>query len=351
MSAQVGVLTAVAAPLYPSMDFYPSSPIHNFPPPVPMRTTTSLRARCGVTMWIQLPALGMPSTHDAWSPKGHVQPQRNALPRRRKVKRFTIIESDNDDVEKKAAAKASSPKLEVKVDPFVASNNKSNDADVATSKPKSEQGILVNQARVTISYPPIESPYIPSINTDDSHLQLLAPNVFMAFSHPSTLLADLPGYSSTEPYTHVVHVDIGEETEPSIKQVSQGSTQHLHLILPASSSASGTSRAGLDLTDAHLRAARDFMAEAQPLVDNNTDVRILVTAPHGRQTDVVSIAACYHAFVTGKSMDDVLRFIDSEEDFSSTWKGEVTENEAERVEKIARSWSWLSNIIRPEVRN
>ena len=68
-----------------------------------------------------------------------------------------------------------------------------------------------------------------------------------------------------------------------------------------------------------------------------------------RMTNIVCVAACYYSFVSGKSMEDVLRIIDDKEDFSSTWKGEVTEDESDKVEQIARAWSWLSSIIRPEI--
>ena len=343
MAARVGILSAVAAPLYAPVDLYPTSPIQTFPPPLPTSPST-LRARCGVTMRVQLPTQ---SPQSAWSPKGHVQPHRHNLPRRRNPKRFVIIDHDHDDVAKSAAPKSPSPILrETRL--VVVNKDNSNNAEKATSKPKSEQGIAVGKARVASSHPPIESPYIPSINADDPHLQSLIPDVFMAYSRPNTRLEDLPGYSAAEPYTHVVHIDTNDE-EAATKRVSEGRTQHLHLNVPSSSQASGSSRAGLELTDAQLRAARDFMAEAKPLLVHNSGVRILVTGPYGRPTNIVCVAACYYSFVSGKSMEDVLRIIDDKEDFSSTWKGEVTEDESDKVEQIARAWSWLSSIIRPEI--
>ncbi|KAI0090793.1 hypothetical protein BDY19DRAFT_992204 [Irpex rosettiformis] len=332
MAARIGILSAVAAPLYPSMEFYPTSPIQTFPPPIQMKPTP-LRVRCGITMRLQLPNQ---SPQNAWSAKGHLQPHRHNLPRRRNPKRFTIVDRDNDDAEKGAVTKTSSPILRQVIPAVV--NTDSSKADVATSKPMSEQGIAVVKAQVAASHPPIESPYIPSINADDHHLQSIIPDVFMAYSNLNTSLEELPGYSTAEPYTHVVHIDIADEGN-AIKQVSEGCIHHLHLTLPSSSCATHSSRAGLKLTDGQLRTARDFMAEARPLLENNAGVRILVTGPYGRPTDIVSVVACYYSFVSGKSMENVLRFIDAKEDFSSTWKGEVTEDEADKVEEVARGWS------------
>ncbi|KAI0683991.1 hypothetical protein BC835DRAFT_674509 [Cytidiella melzeri] len=358
MAAQVVVLSTVTAPLYSSMDFYPTSPIQTFPPPLPARQT--LRVRCGITMRLHLSTHGLTSPMTGWSPKGHVQPHRHNLPRRRNPKRVAVLDREHDEDDARALAKKIVSEdvnpLELKqfspthVQPtrnslprrrkahrIVVHDIDGDEEEVVTSKPMSEQGIIPTRAHITPSYPPIEAPYIPSTNTVDSQLQSLLPNVFMAFSDSTTSLDDLPGLSSAEPYTHVVHVGYSDEEAHSCERTTEGETQYLHLDLPSSARTTGASRLSLELTDAQLHAAREFMAEALPHLDISTGARMLVTGPHGRPTDVVSIAACYFAFVSGKSIEDILLFIDAEEDFLSTWKGEVTEDEADKLQRIAQA--------------
>ena len=46
-------------------------------------------------------------------------------------------------------------------------------------------------------------------------------------------------------------------------------------------------------------------------------------------------------FAAGRGVEEVLGCVDEEEAVLSVWKGEVSGEEVERVEEIARSWSWL----------
>ena len=62
----------------------------------------------------------------------------------------------------------------------------------------------------------------------------------------------------------------------------------------------------------------------------------MIATPFGRPTDAMCVAGCYLAFISKKTVEDVLRYIDEEEDFLSVWKGEVSENEVERTEQVAR---------------
>jgi hypothetical protein len=367
MTAKAGVMSVVTAPLYPSKDMYPVSPIQVFPPPMPARQ--SLRSRCGVTMQLHLSTLGLTPPSNAWASKGHTQPHRHNLPRRRNPKRITVVDHDEPtpkvevvaNVEKPVAhltqAKASSPAhvhpnrhnlpRHRKVHRMVVHDTDDDKAKLVMSKPKSVQGVLVTKAQVTASYPAIESPYIPTINPTDDHLINLIPNVFMAYGDADTSLENLPGYHPAEPYTHVVRINYSDAESAPITRSTEGKSQHLHLNVTSSTSTGGNSRAGLELTDAQLRTARDFMAEVLPRLDSPNGVKLIVVGPHGHPANVVAVAACYFAFVSGKSIEEVLLFIDAEEDFSSAWKGEVTDDEAERVQKIAKAWSWLSSIVHP----
>ncbi|KAI0343589.1 hypothetical protein BDW22DRAFT_1186151 [Trametopsis cervina] len=368
MTIKVSVVTALpaSAPLYPSMEFYPTSPLQIFPPPMPSRQ--SLRSRCGVTMRLQLTTNVMGA--GGWSTKGHVQPHRHNLPRRRNPKRVVLHEDVIVEVpEKKVAPAVEKPKVEseAKVAPLQHSQPQRNNlprrrrvnrmvvhdteddvAQVATIKPVSERVATHKKTQAVTSYPPIEVPYVPTIPTNDAHLQILIPGVAVTFGD-NIRPEQLPGDSSEEPYTHVVHIHQNHTDEPASRRETQGKTQIMHLHVSSSANA-GTTRAGLALTDAQLRAARDFMAEALPHPETPKGVSILVLGPHGRPTDIMCVAACYLAFVSGKSTEEVLLFIDAEEEYLSAWKGEVTEDESEKVEQIARAWSWLSNIVTPPAR-
>jgi len=378
MAAQLTLLSPVAAPLYPSMDFYPTSPIQIFPPPLPTRPC--LRSRCGVTMRLQLSTLGLTAPATGWSPKGHVQPHRNNLPRRRNIKRVVLHDNEQDEVDAKAietkstaeveypkaqaqVAKAASPvhvqphrtnlPRRRKVRHFVVHDTDDDVVEATEAKPALTLNVERVKAPVAASHPPIQSPFVPSIPINESNLQILVPGISMTFADITTTLEQLPGHSSAEPYTHIVSIGYKDGDGPAIKRAYEGRAQRLHLYLSSSADTTRATRAGLGLTDAQLRTARDFMAEALPhlsMKDSQSRVRLLITGPNGRPTDIVCVAACYFAFVTGKTMEDVLHFIDAEDEILSVWKGEVSEDEAEKVEKIARAWSWLSNIIGSGIR-
>lgn len=367
MAVSVGnTMSPTTAPLYPSMDFYPTSAIQTFPPPLPANRQ-SLRSRCGVTMRLQLTTNGLTSPVCGRSPKVHVQPHRNNLPRRRNIKRI-VIRDPEDDVEATVESKVNEVEPKAQEVPIKIASpvhvqpcrdnlprrrkvnrivvHDTDDDFVNTTK------TLEPAARVqSVSHPAIEGPFVPIIPANDAQLQTIVPRVSMAFADITSDLESLPGYSSAEPYTHIVRIGYGDNSEGAVKRENEGRTQYCDLYLPESARANGPGRAGLALTDAQLRTARDFMAEALPqLVQGSASgIRLLVAGPHGRPTDVVSVTACYFAFVSGKSMEDVLLFIDAEDEFLSVWKGEVSEEEAEKVGKIAQAWSWLSAIVRPQV--
>ncbi|GJE98204.1 hypothetical protein PsYK624_144270 [Phanerochaete sordida] len=347
-----------------------------FPPPVP-NARVPLRVRCGVTMRLHLSTHGQVPA--AWpSPKGHVQPHRNHLPRRRNPRRVVLHEHD----EVKVAEIALEPKAPSPV-PIVEEEMKATEStegtlaeaakpvsnghsephrsnlprrrivkriifhDTDEDEPTAESSSLRSVAAAEVPLPESPSPadaYAPPPLADQSQLQLVLPSMSMAYVDDDAL-TQLPGHTADEPYTHVVSVRRGESA--GISRSFENRCTYLRLTLAPRDSS--IRRAGLGLSDAQLRAARDFLAELCPDPAASSGVRILIATPPEHPTDAMSLLACYTAFVTSKEVDAVLRAIDTEEGFMSTWKGEVSEDEVERVEKIARAWSYMSQIVKPSV--
>jgi len=289
----------------PSIGIYPTSPLAKFPPPAPT-LRRPLRERCGFIAELSLTittSFGQPQAcAGPWSPKGHIQPHRSHLPRRRKaqVKR---IELYDDDDEPEQAQSAPTP------------------------------GAFVPPPRPA----------------DEPCLQEVVPGLFAAFKTET----------AHEGYTHVIDVchPLPGYDAGATEQAYEGRVHRLRLVLPEASTEE-SARAGLGLTEAQLRAARDFLAETLPYgtasqssaaarpTGNKQGVRVLISTPPRRPTDAMSIVGCYLAFASGKSVDAALRCIDDEPEFLSVWKGEVSEDEVVRVERVARMWSWLSRIRR-----
>jgi len=174
--------TTLAAPLYPTLDIYPSMPITTFPPAMPAAKRT-LRERCGIDLSIST-AFMTTSTNPMWSPKLHTQPHRTNLPRRRKPqKRFAhVVKVEETPVEEKpmeAMEMIKSESVDSNLD-FVESTWTSSTAqiDINSSPPNPEH---------------------------HHHLEEIIPSLHVAFSDglPSS---QLPGYSIEKPYTHVVNI-------------------------------------------------------------------------------------------------------------------------------------------------
>lgn len=288
----------------PTLACYPTSPIAHFPPPVQAAVRRPLRERCGFNLSLKIHTTCAQQGRAApWSPKGHVQPHRNNLPRRRKgqIKRIVVVDDDSPST--------------------------------TEPKPDSEQ-------------PP----------KGERHLQEVVPGLFLAFK-----LADAAADAAKrqeERYTHVIDICYPPPGYDSgaIEQAYEGRVHRLRLVLPAAHPADAE-RAGLGLTDAQLRAARDFLAQALPYVSATAppplmssapcaNVRILVSTPPRRPTDAMSIVGCYLSFVSNKGADATLRFIDDQADILSIWKWEVSEDEVGKIERVARMWSWLSKVRR-----
>ncbi|KAI0819206.1 hypothetical protein BC628DRAFT_1404083 [Trametes gibbosa] len=286
---------------------YPSSPLTVFPPPAPT-VRRPLRERCGMnlTLHIDNPALAFKSSKvpGPWSPKGHLQPHRNNLPRRRNPKPSFVTYHDKQ----LAAAGHTPPKpLSIPTPPCTTIPAPAYDFDPPTSS--------------------------------EPHLQAIIPALWVAFAQEDR--------SYEAGFSHVVEITYGPT--PDAERTWDGRTQRLRLTLPESVRRPA-GRAALALNDAQLRGARDFLAECLPQsVASHPElgaVRALVVTPHARPTDAMALVGCYLSFVADQSVEAILRCIDEEESLLSVWKGEVSGDETERVEKIARSWSWLSAVAR-----
>ena len=293
-----------APPLYTPPGKYPTSPIITSPltSPILGAAPRKLRERCGVSM-----SLGFNSAY-----MNHTQPHRTNLPRRRNgAKRLFALEKHEEQ-----------PVVE---------------------KKREEVELVIDLNEKSTPVLPI-APKEP-----ESHIQELIPGLSVAFSD-GHLSAPQPGDSAEKPYTHVVNITYPlspREHKGGCSKSLVGRTQRLHITLPSTTRVQG--RPGLGLTDGNLRAIRDFVGEAFPhsmasSANDDSPIRVLITTPHGRPTDAMCAVGCYLAFVSGQSVESVLSYIDEAEDFLSIWKAEVSGDEMERAEKIARAWSWLSTI-------
>ncbi|KAI1790317.1 hypothetical protein LXA43DRAFT_1095466 [Ganoderma leucocontextum] len=297
---------------------YPTTPLSVFPPPAPsvLRSMRDHR-RVSLTLQIDTPFKASPGP---WSPKGHIQPYRSHLPRRRNPK--PCFQNFH------AIAEPGAPKPKPKPAP--------------TPTPTPKTGLVPTWATST-PIPAIPTPRPPK--ADEPHLQAIIPAVWVAFS--DTAAASRRAHE--EGFTHVVEI-AHSGGEPyaagSIERRWDAArqAQRLRLILPEQAGRGG--RAALSLTDGQLRAARDFVGECLPrelaAMPEQDAVRVLVTAPPGRPTDAMCLVGCYLGFVAGRGVEEVLRCIDEEESILSVWKGEVSGEEVERADEIAKGWSWLT---------
>ncbi|KAI0701007.1 hypothetical protein C8T65DRAFT_279215 [Cerioporus squamosus] len=292
-----------------AITMYPTSPLGVFPPPAPV-IRRSLRDRCGVSLTLEIEApFKSLRVQGPWSPKNNTQPHRTNLPRRRNPK------------------------------PCFANFK---DVSVEFPKPRTPKAAPA-PAPVTIPVPApadIPTPLQPP-KAHETHMQPVIPALWVAFGQPHDR-------SYEAGFTHIVDICYSDAaTGGSSEQLWEGRVQRLKLVLPEAAR-KWEGRAALALTDAQLRTARDFMAQGLPQavasLPDQTDVRVLVTTPPGRPTDAMCVLGCYLAFVAGRDVDTVLRCIDEEECILSAWKGEVSGEETERIEKIARAWSWLSTV-------
>lgn len=312
MAAVTSKSTPPTVPLY-STESYPSEPIAIFPPPLPLSRRT-LRSRRGVDMSVQIPPFPMQThtTPSPWSAKGPVQPHRNHLPRRRNPKRMVIINHGTPDGD------------------FVP-------APLPLDTPYGDQRTQVDQL--------VEDHYKPDPPVNVPALQKMREGLYVAFGEGSECVKDLPEHQNT-PFTHVITILQGEDDNGPHVQSYENRVQNLRLVLAGEARAQ-RERKSLALSDAHLRAARDFIAEALPggsAPNCDTGTRVLVTTPFGRPTDAMSIIAFYLASSSKGGVTAILKVIDDDENVLSAWKGEISQNEEEQIEKMAKAWSWVTLV-------
>ncbi|KAH9889281.1 hypothetical protein C8Q73DRAFT_747805 [Cubamyces lactineus] len=290
------------------MTLYPSSPLKVFPPPAPV-IRRPLRERCGVSLTLHIDAPFKPSkVPGPWSPKGHLQPHRNHLPRRRNPKPCNFHDKPTP-----ARSPAAAP----------------------------EQPKVVPAKEEYAFHPP---------KAEEPRLQAIIPALWVAFSGDNDR-AHEAGFSHVVEICYASDATAYDAGSSDRHWDAQAKAQRLRLALPDATRNNTNGRAALALSDAQLRAARDFITECLPkdvaALPEQSAVRVLVTAPQGRPTDAMCLVGCYLAFVAEQSAEDILRCIDEEESVESVWKGEVSGDETERIEKVARSWSWLSSVPAP----
>ncbi|KAI0653332.1 hypothetical protein C8Q70DRAFT_927955 [Cubamyces menziesii] len=289
---------------------YPSSPLKVFPPPAPV-IRRPLRERCGVslTLHIDAPFFNPSKVPGPWSPKGHLQPHRNHLPRRRNPKPCFANFHDKSAPTPAARSPAAATPEQPKAVPA---------EEYAFNPPKAEE----------------------------PRLQAIIPALWVAFGTDDNR-AHEAGFSHVVEICYASDATAYDAGSSDRHWDAQAKAQRLRLALPEAAR-NHNGRASLALSDAQLRAARDFIAECLPkdvaAHPEQNAVRVLVTTPQGRPTDAMCLIGCYLAFVAEQSAEDILRCIDEEESVESVWKGEVSGDETERIEKVARSWSWLSSI-------
>lgn len=305
---------------------YPTGPILQFPP-LPPSTGGSLRRRCpnDVPLSIVTSFSRNPRNSTKWPQKGHVQPQRDHLPRRRTGQELNSYYNE---------------------EPGLGMQEKR--VDETTIRKPDIPAVVELTPTVEAKQ---DNQFLPPIPSKDHAVEELFPSLFVGFSSPTT---SLPLDDGT--YTHVVQivchsatVDQSQSSKNAIKQSYNGRVQRLCLTLPYIVQ-SQAQRAGLALSDAQLRASRDFISEAllysHVLWGRPTDVRVMIASPFGHPADAMCVVGCYVAFALGKRVSEVFRCVDEEEKFLNVWKGKVSEDEVERTEKAARTWSWLSNVVR-----
>ncbi len=300
---------------------YPTSPIGVFPPPAP-KARHSLRDRCGISLTLEIEAPFKPTkVPGPWSPKGHLQPHRSNLPRRRNPKPCFASYQD--------------VKPTVTVQPL---------------KPA-----VAPAPAAALPFPAPQTPQQPH-KASEPHLQAIIPAVWVAFGQEAEAKGAKRPYE--EGFTHIVEIcyahgsvaftgGSAERRWEADSGRGMGGVQRLRLVLPEHAR-KWEGRAALALTNPQLRAARDFIAEGLPqslaVLPEQGAVRVLVTAPAGRPTDAMCVLGCYLAFVAGRDAESILQCIDEEESILSVWKGEVSGDEIERIEKMARAWSCLSAV-------
>jgi len=180
-----------------------------------------------------------------------------------------------------------------------------------------------------------------TVEQDETCLQELVPNLFVAFADEERYDQKRPLKGMRgQPFTHFVEISSSVRKEEAIEQTVEDEAQKLRLTVPADTNDGGQTI----LTQPQLLAVRDFLSQAMPQAyhlphnpGTYPPVLILITTSNQRATDAMSVAACYLAFESGKSVHTVLECINEEEDISGTWRGVVSMDGIDFVEQIVRT--------------
>jgi hypothetical protein len=265
---------------------------------------TSIRERCGITFTLAK-AVG-PSPLPQILSKGHLEPRAGSLPRRTRTKPSQVI--------------VVPPRKVVPSCPL------SDETAVACNAPN----------RIELTCP---QPIIPGLLV--AFEEDASDGFFVKYEdrkvNKSVKLSILDNF------THVVRISTGEshDTLEESFDVVNGK-QLIRLVVPMGTTDMGVTH----LTASQLLAARMFLSAAIPPSPryasrsltflHECGARLLITAPRDRPVDAVSVATCFLAHALGCTSEQVLTFINDEQDFSRLWQGAVSLDGAEFIEDVVR---------------
>ncbi|KAG2338275.1 hypothetical protein BDR05DRAFT_969347, partial [Suillus weaverae] len=145
------------------------------------------------------------------------------------------------------------------------------------------------------------------------------------------------------PFSHVLRIEPVEDIAASgsrSEEMMEGvlRTQKLTLKCPRQ----GRSWGYTALSASQLLAARDYLSLIMPYSScvvpkhpPRSKVQLLIVAPADRAVDVISVVVCYLAFASGYHADTVMQCI-GEEKYDEVWKGGISQEGLDFVERIAR---------------
>ncbi|KAG0701172.1 hypothetical protein DFH29DRAFT_852912 [Suillus ampliporus] len=174
------------------------------------------------------------------------------------------------------------------------------------------------------------------------HLQEIVEGLYVAFADAhevDTLCAE-----AGVPFSHILRIEPVEDVAASDSRSEETmdgvfGAQKLTLKCPAQGNGAGFTA----LNASQLLAARDYLSLIMPYSNRPVpkihppcfNVQLLVVAPAGRVVDVMSVVVCYLAFSSRHHAETVMQLI-GEEEYDEVWKGGISQEGLDFVERIAR---------------
>jgi hypothetical protein len=146
------------------------------------------------------------------------------------------------------------------------------------------------------------------------------------------------------PFTHVLRIEhvedpvaSGSRSEETMNGVCRAQT--LTLKCPRQEKRSGYT----SLSASQLIAARDYLSLVMPYTGHSVqkmcaprlNVKLLIVVPAGCAVGVMSVVTCYLAFSSGYHAETVMQYM-REEEYDEVWKGGISQEGLDFVERIAR---------------